>query len=218
MKHTFSVVYFLLAGLYIAFIEQLPGYMGAGVKALPIVLLMFLVSWRLAGVWRSAMVVALLFSAAGDVLLALDSGGSGDKSDSHLFIAGLGSFLMAQLVYAGLFWTHRASGQNRVGLSIFAFVFMSVAGMLVVPYTGDMQAPVMAYILAIGAMLMGAAVCDRPVNRLFAGALLFALSDLVIAVNKFIVPFAWAGIVIMATYYLAQYFIVAGVLAEADKD
>ncbi|UYM18476.1 lysoplasmalogenase [Endozoicomonas euniceicola] len=214
MKHTFTAVYFLLSALYIVFMEQLSGFMGAGIKALPVILLMFLVSWRLAGVWRSAMVVALLFSAGGDILLSFSHG---SRHSSDLFLAGLGSFLMAQLVYAGLFWTHRTSGPGRVGLVIFAFVFMSVAGLLVVPYTGDMQAPVMAYILAIGAMLMGAAICDRPVNRLFAGALLFALSDLVIAVNKFIMPFAWSGIVIMATYYMAQYFIVVGVLAWSDK-
>ena len=66
--------------------EQLSGYPGAGIKALPIFLLMFLVFRQLTGVWRSAMVVALLFSAGGDVLLALDKGGD-------LFIAGLGSFL-----------------------------------------------------------------------------------------------------------------------------
>ncbi|WP_222842166.1 lysoplasmalogenase [Endozoicomonas montiporae] len=192
--------------------DQLSGYAGAGIKALPIVLLILLAFRQLTGVWRNAMLAALLFSAGGDVLLALD-GGSGD-----LFIAGLGSFLIAQLTYAGLFWTHRVSGTRRIGLAIFAFVFISVAGMVVVPYTGDMQAPVMAYILAIGAMLMGAALCDRPVNRLFLGALLFAVSDLVIAVNKFIMPFAWAGVVIMVTYYMAQYFIVMGVLTGADDN
>ncbi|WP_160174090.1 lysoplasmalogenase [Endozoicomonas montiporae] len=195
-----------------AFMDQLSGYAGAGIKALPIVLLILLAFRQLTGVWRNAMLAALLFSAGGDVLLALD-GGSGD-----LFIAGLGSFLIAQLTYAGLFWTHRVSGTRRIGLAIFAFVFISVAGMVVVPYTGDMQAPVMAYILAIGAMLMGAALCDRPVNRLFLGALLFAVSDLVIAVNKFIMPFAWAGVVIMVTYYMAQYFIVMGVLTGADDN
>ena len=211
MKHTFTVVFCLSGAFYIAFMEQLSGYAGAGIKALPVFLLMFLAFRQLIGVWRNAMLAALLFSAGGDVLLALDQGGD-------LFIAGLGSFLIAQLVYAGLFWTHRASDSRRVGLAIAAFAFMSLAGMLVVPYTGEMQAPVMAYILAIGAMLMGAAVCNRPVNRLFLGALLFAVSDLVIAVNKFIAPFALAGVVIMTTYYMAQYFIVMGVLAGTDND
>lgn len=207
MKHTFTVVYALLGGLYIALMGQLSGFVGAGIKALPIFLLMFLAAIRLSGTWRTGMLVALIFSAGGDILLALDG----------LFIVGLGSFLVAQLVYAGLFWTHRSSDSGRAGLAVVAFVFMAVAGMFIVPFTGEMQAPVMAYVLAIGAMLMGAAICERPVNKLFVGALFFAVSDLLIAVNTFIVPFAGEGLVVMTTYYLAQYFILSGVLSGPEK-
>lgn len=205
------IVYLVPASLYIVFMDQLPGHVGVGIKALPIFVLMFFAMFRLSGIWRTGMLFALLFSAGGDVLLALHA------IHGELFIAGLGSFLIAQLIYAGLFWTHRSSDNRRTGVAVFSFVVTAVTGMLIVPYTGEMQAPVMAYILAIGVMLMGTAVCDRPLNRLFVGAFIFVLSDLLIAMNQFIVVIPWAGVFIMITYYVAQYLIVMGVLSKVEN-
>ena len=42
------------------------------------------------------------------------------------------------------------------------------------------------------------------------GALLFVISDSVLAINKFYQPFEVAGVIIMLTYGLAQLFIVEG--------
>jgi uncharacterized membrane protein YhhN len=44
------------------------------------------------------------------------------------------------------------------------------------------------------------------------GALLFIISDSILAVNKFYSSFNYAGILIMLTYALAQLFIVMGVM------
>ena len=49
---------------------------------------------------------------------------------------------------------------------------------------------------------------------------LFALSDSLIAINKFVQPIPYEGVLIMGSYYLAQYMIVNGVIKgerEADK-
>ena len=43
-----------------------------------------------------------------------------------------------------------------------------------------------------------------------AGALLFVLSDSILAINKFYMPFDLAGTFIMLTYGFAQYLIVQG--------
>ena len=44
------------------------------------------------------------------------------------------------------------------------------------------------------------------------GAVLFIISDSVLAINKFYKPFEGAGIVIMLTYAFAQLLIVAGII------
>ena len=50
------------------------------------------------------------------------------------------------------------------------------------------------------------------VIRLMIGALLFVISDSVLAVNKFYESFELSGLVIMFTYGLAQLFITEGAM------
>ena len=45
---------------------------------------------------------------------------------------------------------------------------------------------------------------------MMTGALLFVISDSSLAINKFYIPFEYAGIIIMLTYALAQLFIIEG--------
>jgi len=49
-------------------------------------------------------------------------------------------------------------------------------------------------------------------NWMLAGALLFVISDSVLAINKFYQTFEMAGAIIMLTYGLAQLFIVQGAI------
>jgi len=52
---------------------------------------------------------------------------------------------------------------------------------------------------------------------MFSGALLFIVSDSVLAVNKFYIPFIEAGIITMVTYAAAQLLLVQGAV-EYIKD
>jgi len=47
---------------------------------------------------------------------------------------------------------------------------------------------------------------------MMTGAGLFVISDSVLAINKFYQPFEAAGILIMLTYGLAQFFIIKGAI------
>jgi uncharacterized membrane protein YhhN len=53
---------------------------------------------------------------------------------------------------------------------------------------------------------------------MFTGALLFVISDSVLAVNKFYQPFAFAPVLIMITYGLAQLFITQGAIEYIGHD
>ncbi|MGD0341839.1 MAG: lysoplasmalogenase, partial [Bacteroidales bacterium] len=50
------------------------------------------------------------------------------------------------------------------------------------------------------------------------GAILFVLSDSLIALNKFGFPFIFSSIAVMSTYIAAQYLIVAGILKQKDGE
>ena len=56
---------------------------------------------------------------------------------------------------------------------------------------------------------------NKPANDMFVfGALMFVLSDSLLAINKFLEPLPYAGISIMLTYCAAQYFIVTGFIIQ----
>ncbi len=49
------------------------------------------------------------------------------------------------------------------------------------------------------------------------GALLFMLSDTLLAVDRFVHPLAWAGLGVLGTYYAAQWLIVHGMLQTSQQ-
>ena len=149
--------------------------------------------------------LALLFSAAGDVFLAVDRTG--------LFVPGLASFLLAHLVYLWQFLRHRPQpfrlpmARRLVALGILA----GIAAMLVLltPGLGRLLLPVYAYIAAIAAMALAAtALPGRPLVML--GAISFMVSDSLIALDKFVAPVPYSGPAIWITYVAAQAMIVLG--------
>jgi uncharacterized membrane protein YhhN len=54
-------------------------------------------------------------------------------------------------------------------------------------------------------------------RMVMSGALIFMLSDSMIAINKFLDPLPFASMMIMITYILAQYFIVSGLIMHQLK-
>ena len=204
-----TVSYGALALLYLVVFNH-DSWLGAAVKAAPILLLATAAFALAAPSWRLSLVLALLFSALGDVLLAAHAIVGG------LWVAGLGAFLVAQLIYAQQFWRHQS---NEPWRRLLALMWLPIAALLawrIAPATGELIVPVTAYLLAITAMVTGAALADRPLV-LFAGALCFAFSDGSIAVNRFVEPLANAGTVIMLSYYLAQWLIWYGALGPSQQ-
>ncbi len=159
--------------------------------------------------------LALVLSLLGDILLMFDNG------SPNFFIAGLGSFLLAHIMYAFVFLK---KGKTHKGIWIFLSVLMLYGiGLfyLIKDGLGNMLIPVLLYVLAIFSMATAAfARKERVVNISFylvlIGALLFMLSDSFIAVDKFYKPLPFSNISIMLTYGIAQLFIVLGILKQSD--
>src|SRR5204862_1271682 len=83
------------------------------------------------------------------------------------------------------------------------------------PYLGDMKLPVRIYGIVISFMFLLAMhmlfIKNKIAGRLMLiGALLFVISDSILAINKFYRSFEMAGIIIILTYVLAQFFIIEG--------
>jgi uncharacterized membrane protein YhhN len=162
---------------------------------------------------RSIM-AALIFSWIGDILLM----------SSQLFVYGLGAFLMAQVCYIIGFrlarqTPNRLDHMNFIKSFLFNLPIYLTAALtfyLILPGLGNLKIPVIAYILVIVGMVTTAR--DRfkkcsPASywQVFIGALLFFVSDGVIALSKFFKEFPESGVIIMGTYASAQLLIVMGI-------
>ncbi len=166
---------------------------------------------------------ALLFALMGDIFLMF--GGE------LYFQLGLGSFLLAQLCYIAVFARTRTAASSRglllrkpwilVPLLVYVLALLG----LLQDALGPFLVPVLLYSLALATMVVMALNRWRRVGYnsfsfVFLGALLFLISDSMIAVDRFgqaLLPIPWAQIWIMLTYIVAQYLIVMGILFELQQ-
>lgn len=166
---------------------------------------------------RRTVLAGLGFSTAGDTLLMFAGGPSG----ALFFMLGLGAFLLAHVCYIGGFQSianFKNGGLRRQPAVVLPFILF-LAFFLWYLHPGipqGMGGPVNLYAVVITTMALSAWNTKDKVDTavfyaLFSGALLFMLSDSLIAVNKFRLPFPGAGTWIMLTYLAGQYLIIRGV-------
>ncbi len=157
---------------------------------------------------------ALAFATLGDVLLMWGE-------QPLFFMLGLAAFLFAHLSYIGGF-SSIANLKNGLlrrqpwRALPFAAFFVGFLWHLWPGISADMKLPVSIYAAVITIMLLsvlnlGGHVSAKTYWTLLFGALLFMLSDSLLAENKFGSPLPNSRIAIMATYLAGQFLIVKGV-------
>jgi len=153
--------------------------------------------WLLAG---------LVFCLGGDVFLALPQ--------KPMFLLGLISFLLGHLLYVGGFLSlvpiaawFQVSTLVVVLVSTAVFVWLK-------QHLGSMLGPVIVYIGVISLMLIGAlavfnsaGVAYRGRWLILIGALLFYLSDLFVARNRFVRKEYVNRLIGLPLYYAGQYLL-----------
>lgn len=150
------------------------------------------------------MAIGFVAAAGGDLFLALD------RQDYFTF--GLACFLVTQIAYATAFLRHRRLLLDRWAwwLPVVAFGLTVLTWMW--PALGADRLPVTIYVAALVLMAVTAAGVEARPGRLFAGAVLFVLSDALIGITRFVADFPHSVPAIIALYMLAQYLIFTGCL------
>lgn len=153
--------------------------------------------------------LALLFSLIGDGALLFED------RDPLFFMVGLGSFLVAHIFYVVAFLRIGSHAKVQWPWIIFTTLYVGILLYVLQPYLGELTIPVIVYACALGSMLLVVVhAFPRPYAKpgiiCLAGALLFVISDSILAINKFYMGFPLAGIAIMFTYAFAQYLLVTG--------
>jgi uncharacterized membrane protein YhhN len=142
---------------------------------------------------------------AGDIFLMLPG---------NYFIAGLVSFLLAHIAYLIAFFL--PDGPHASWLPV-ALVVLYGVGFLprLWPHLGRMRGPVLVYFLAITGMAWQALerwMLDDPrADLAFPGALLFLISDSALAFDRFVRPFRARDVVVLGTYWAAQWLIALSI-------
>lgn len=156
--------------------------------------------------YRALVVVGLAASLAGDVFLMLPR----DR-----FVPGLASFLVAHLAYVTAFAVTPVGVAPWIvlgGLLAFGGVVLRALW----PGLGPLRGPVAVYVGVILAMAWMAAarwlrLPSAGAAAAAGGALLFVLSDTLLALDRFRGRFAYARALVLTTYYGAQALIALSV-------
>lgn len=167
-------------------------------------------------VYSILIIIGLLFSLAGDWLLI-----NGDEKPRN-FAMGLGAFLITHLIYIGAFTVAQVLRGVPIDLNreVIIGAVLIILGMVVYfymrPSLGSMAQPVLIYITVISLMVhravagvvVGAGLLSQG-TLAAGGALLFYVSDFMLAINRFV--FDGEGksnsVWVLSTYYCAQLFI-----------
>ena len=206
-RHDKAAQLVLLASLVFAFAYLLDAFgleapypWSVAIKASGIILLA-LYAWR-----RGAPVLAagLLAGSAGDAFLALEP---------QQLIFGMAAFAFGHLIYTVVFARRisRDGFRGRSGLVLSALLVAAGAALLVWlgPQMGALRGPVTIYNVII--LLMAVTVALSRTHWLaLAGAVLFVVSDALIAAELFLGMSGWTGPSIWALYWLGQAGIAIG--------
>lgn len=174
---------------------------------------------RQGGFFRSSVLLALLFSTLGDILLMFEGG--------LFFLTGLGAFLIAHLCYIGAFTRISSLAKGYltkhplVSLPLLAYPLV-LLWFLWNGIPSGMKIPVGLYagvitIMALSVVNLKDKLGAGHFTAMIAGALLFVLSDSLIAVSKFGQTFAGVRPAIMLTYVAGQYLLIQSAIKWFQK-
>jgi uncharacterized membrane protein YhhN len=156
------------------------------------------------------LLLGLIFCLGGDVFLALPQ--------DRMFLMGLVSFLLGHVLYVICFFYVAETSQwtwigALVGLLVSGLVFWWLR-----PHLGAMRVPVIAYIIVITVMVIGAwtVLGDSKLSTagrrlVFIGAVSFYLSDLFVARDRFLKSEFSNRLIGLPMYYCGQFLLAFSV-------
>lgn len=183
-------------------------------------------SWPKTGVktLSVALLAVVVFASGGALLLglALALCAAGDyflsRGTEATFLAGVGAFAAGHLAYVAAFLAHPLAdpalvlAPGRMPLAIGLAVFGTAMAVVLFGRAGSLRFALMGYIPIILSMAVAALALPAlgPLGLILPAALLFLLSDTVLASEEFLMPDGHAvrrftPFIVWPTYWLAQF-------------
>ena len=193
----------ILGFYYVFFIDTINPSLVMVFKLLPMILIISLAILTKAEniiSYKTLVIIGLIFCAFGDYTL-------------QWFIIGLICFLIGHLFYIRAFLT-----TNETPVPILITVCLSLYGAIMIIWIGwtliqdsntILAMAVFTYMIVI--LVMGWTSFKTGSKLAIVGALLFIISDSILAINKFMFPVDYSHQLIMSTYYGAQILIALSI-------
>lgn len=211
--NTILIIIYSLVALFYSFLRHLVYDYNFSflIKSIPMTTLIIMTLINVESKYKPLLVISLLFSLAGDIVLDIDR--------ERLFMIGLVVFLIAHIIYIVLFLKSSIISKKSIPLIIPVIIYSLALLWLFRNIEGFMKYGVFLYIIIISAMTCAAAFFRNNRKGIisllpFIGAVVFMISDTVIALNKFLIPFEFYYMINLSTYFLAQLLIVSGFVYE----
>lgn len=162
---------------------------------------------------KPTILLALFFAWLGDVFLMIPG------SNPLYFQLGLGGFLIMQWIYIEMFKKQINKVLSPVnGMTVLVAIYVIGLLSLLLPQMNlALAIPVVIYAISLGTMLWFASQRKSSVSLwnyqcILSGAILFVLSDSLLAINKFYHSFPGNSFWVMSTYILAQLLLTQGLV------
>lgn len=205
MNLTFSIIALLSAiiTIYAKYRENdLLQYAFKPLTMLAIILIAFFNSSSPMSFYQQAILTGLIFSTVGDVFLI---------NDKKFFVHGLISFLLGHLCFIAAFYT-----SPNFPSVIFYLTYVAFFLTILWNYLDKLKIPVIFYAVTLALMSWLALsryfeLNDGKTLFAFLGSISFIASDSLLAYNKFKKPLSLAPLLILSTYFLAQWLIALSV-------
>lgn len=187
-------------------VHRAPGVIRSGLKAGSVLTLAFAAAALGA---PTVVTVGLALGAMGDYFLS--------RASQTAFMAGMAAFAAGHLAYVDAFWQPGASTLMAVPPLMLA----ASTEFWLAPHTGALRWPVRAYVLVISLMGIAALSLGLAAPLITVGALLFLTSDMMLAIEMFVLkadPRPRLGLkrLVWASYWGGQLLILLGSLQLAQ--
>lgn len=163
-----------------------------------------------------ALPLALALGSLGDYFLAI-------RDTDENFLRGLGSFLLAHLLYIKML-LDKTSGptllfsqsHRLLALSAMSLLAPGINYLIISRIVPGLRIPVVVYSVVIFGMFAAALCVEEP--QVTSGAILFTLSDSILATDRFLLSpeskhAAWMQYAVWALYYMGQLLLALGLSA-----
>ncbi|WP_404450599.1 lysoplasmalogenase [Virgibacillus necropolis] len=186
--------------IYIVLVPQEPLGLKLLFKLIPMVLIIIYATRQLPrkkSITHWLILTGLFFCMIGDATL-------------HWFVIGLSAFLIGHVFYMAGFFTQWKFSKIRFAMIIPIVVYGFFMGLKLVDALNrdgneELLVPVLLYIIVISLMAWSAILTGN--KWAILGSLLFVVSDSILSWNMFITQVNYSGLLIMTTYYGAQFLI-----------